>query len=191
MENYLSKITLVYFHTKLRKNVCYGIREIKCLRNCCTMKYKSMFVYRNVVAYYIVQIKSTTSRNNENHAYSFFAFWEPVPGYLYFLPVLPRRRGPTYWRTVVFVSAAKSGCSVTHLASMPSKFNFATAWRTSLQQRNSLALTSNSLLQRLQEHLMLKRVRNLTAKQIDQEVRKFNNKVGKLVYKIEEANEVT
>ena len=38
---------------------------------------------------------------------------------------------------------------------------------------------------------MLKRVRNLTAKQIDQEVRKFNNKVGKLVYKIEEANEVT
>ena len=70
---------------------------------------------------------------------------------------------------------------------MPSKFNFATAWRTSLQQRNSLALTSNSLLQRLQEHLMLKRVRNLTAKQIDQEVRKFNNKVGKQVYKIEEA----
>ena len=28
---------------------------------------------------------------------------------------------------------------------------------------------------------MLKRVRILTAKQIDQEVRKFNNKVGKLV----------
>ena len=175
MENYLSKITLVYSHTKLRKNVCYGIREIKFLRNCFTKKYKSMFVYQNVVAYYIVQLKG-----NENHAYSFLAFWEPVPGYLYFLPVLPRRRGPTCWRTIVFVSAAKSGCSVTHLASMPLKFNFATVWRTSLQQRNSLALTSNSLLQRLQEHLMLKRVRNLSAKQIDQEVRKFNNKVGKL-----------
>ena len=38
---------------------------------------------------------------------------------------------------------------------------------------------------------MLKRVRNLTGKQNDQEVRKFNNKVGKLVYKFEEANKVT
>ena len=110
---------------------------------------------------------------------------------IFVLPVFPRRREPTCWRTVVFVSAAKSGCSVTHLASMPSKFNFATAGRTSLQQWNSLALTSNSLSQRLQEHHMLKRVRNLTGKQNDQEVRKFNNKVGKLVYKFEEANKVT
>ena len=47
-----------------------------------------MFVYLNVVANYIVQLKG-----NENHAYSFLAFWELVPGYLYFPSCFASKKG--------------------------------------------------------------------------------------------------